>query len=72
MVECPQCAQVYDDPHILTCQHTFCKHCIAELEQDHLVVCPVCDVESDPSEAQPDINKQQLMGSHTLIGMQCT
>ena len=61
LIECPHCAEVYTDAHQLPCQHSLCKHCIADCTRDHLVVCPVCQQESDPDEAKPDITKEELM-----------
>ena len=63
LIECPHCSDVYTDAHLLTCQHTLCKQCIAERTNDHLVLCPVCETESDPDEARPDITKEQLIGN---------
>ncbi len=39
--ECPICFNVYQDPHLTKCGHTFCKECISEvINRQHL--CPEC------------------------------
>ncbi len=34
LLECPICMNTYDNPHVLPCQHTFCKSCIASLKEN--------------------------------------
>lgn len=34
LLECPICMNTYDNPHVLPCQHTFCKSCIVSLKQN--------------------------------------
>jgi hypothetical protein len=45
LLECPICMNSYDDPHVLPCQHTFCKGCIVTLKgnnEDNRIMCPIC------------------------------
>jgi hypothetical protein len=47
LLECPICMNRYDNPHVLPCQHTFCKTCIATLKsnsrnEDNKINCPIC------------------------------
>jgi hypothetical protein len=45
LLECPICMNPYDDPHVLPCQHTFCKGCIITLKgdkEDNRINCPIC------------------------------
>ncbi len=32
LLECPICMNMFDNPHVLPCQHTFCKGCIISLK----------------------------------------
>ena len=34
LLECPICMNTYDNPHVLPCQHTFCKKCIISLKDN--------------------------------------
>lgn len=34
LLECPICMNIYDNPHVLPCQHTFCKGCIVSLKNN--------------------------------------
>lgn len=42
-VNCPICFDIYSDPKILQCSHSFCQKCLEKLGlQDSKLVCPVC------------------------------
>jgi hypothetical protein len=34
LLECPICMNIYDNPHVLPCQHTFFKVCILSLKKN--------------------------------------
>lgn len=38
-IQCPICYDIFMDPRILTCGHTFCNKCIKRLDK---TVCPMC------------------------------
>jgi len=41
--ECPICKEVYTDPRVLPCGHTFCRQCIGAFrEQQQQLACPLC------------------------------
>jgi hypothetical protein len=48
LLECPICMNRYDNPHVLPCQHTFCKSCIGSLktnarnDNNKIIQCPIC------------------------------
>ncbi|RNA19830.1 RING finger nhl-1 [Brachionus plicatilis] len=45
ILECPICYNLYENPHVLPCQHTFCKKCIISLQCNSLsktIDCPIC------------------------------
>ncbi|XP_037606996.1 zinc-binding protein A33-like [Sebastes umbrosus] len=40
---CPVCCEIFKDPVVLLCGHSFCKHCLQEWwRQSGLQTCPVC------------------------------
>ncbi|XP_068564358.1 zinc-binding protein A33-like [Cebidichthys violaceus] len=40
---CPVCCDIFKDPVMLLCGHSFCKHCLQEWwRQSRLQTCPVC------------------------------
>ncbi|XP_041485641.1 E3 ubiquitin-protein ligase TRIM33-like [Lytechinus variegatus] len=43
---CPLCLDIFDEPTILTCGHTFCRKCLKEYDLTHQdidhMVCPLC------------------------------
>ncbi|XP_044025478.1 zinc-binding protein A33-like isoform X2 [Siniperca chuatsi] len=40
---CPVCCDIFKDPVVLLCGHSFCKHCLQEWwRQSRLQTCPVC------------------------------
>ena len=41
-VTCPICYQLYKDPKVLPCQHSYCRECLSKLEKDKQVTCPEC------------------------------
>ena len=41
-VTCPICYQLYKDPKVLPCQHSYCQECLNKLEKDKQVTCPEC------------------------------
>jgi hypothetical protein len=42
IIECPICLDVYDEPKLLPCQHTFCSSCITNLVENGQIKCPEC------------------------------
>ena len=53
-LECPICLNIFDDPKILSCSHTFCKGCLARLLESQpdssKLPCPVCRAATDVPE----------------------
>lgn len=40
---CPVCCDIFKDPVVLLCGHSFCKYCLQEWwRQSRLQTCPVC------------------------------
>ena len=46
LLECPICMNLYENPHVLPCQHTFCKKCLILLNNESnsktTLDCPIC------------------------------
>ena len=44
-IKCAVCLEVYKDPHLLPCLHSFCKTCLVRLSASYLcnkIKCPTC------------------------------
>ena len=41
-VTCPVCLQMYNNPKMLPCQHTYCQQCLLNMEKDKNITCPEC------------------------------
>ena len=47
LLECPICMNLYENPHVLPCQHTFCKKCLILMQNNEAntkttLDCPIC------------------------------
>jgi tripartite motif-containing protein 2/3 len=42
LITCPICLDMYVDPRMLPCQHTFCKVCLERISEDRWNRCPQC------------------------------
>lgn len=65
VISCASCHQVYTDPRLLPCTHTFCLRCLQEKFNENKLTCPVCQVEhsmsEDPSHLPPNMLAQKLV-----------
>ncbi|XP_014673160.1 PREDICTED: RING finger protein 207-like [Priapulus caudatus] len=43
---CPLCGEIYEEPCILSCCHTFCARCLRGRAVDGRMTCPLCSKES--------------------------
>jgi len=62
IMECPICTEVYTDPRVLPCVHTYCLKCIREYSKDKQpgdkLACPLCRKEFTlPSSGLNDLPK---------------
>ena len=60
-ISCSVCLEVYTDPHILRCLHTFCYQCIQGVKQGNQVQCPECRQYTDVSEVKKDFKMDSLI-----------
>jgi len=66
MTECPICTEVFTDPRVLPCIHTFCLQCLLNYGKDkrpgHRMPCPLCRKEfTVPDDGLPGTQKNFLM-----------
>ena len=62
ITECPICTEVYTDPRVLPCVHTYCLKCIEKYSEDKQpgdeLACPLCRKEFTlPSNGVADLPK---------------
>ena len=60
---CPVCTDLFDDPIILACQHSYCRNCIKEVEQIGDGTCPMCQKYFD---LEVDANSPSLFMKNML------
>ncbi|XP_071387843.1 E3 ubiquitin-protein ligase TRIM39-like [Centroberyx affinis] len=66
-LSCPVCHDIFKDPVILTCSHTFCKACLQKWWTEKLIHdCPVCKRTSSRSEPLPNLALRNLCEAFLL------
>ena len=65
--QCPVCLEVYADPKVLPCDHSFCASCVQQLKQgsESGIQCPLCKVDHDVSGIRSDFRLQQFLDALT-------
>lgn len=72
MVKCPLCQQLYKEPKVLACFHSFCKGCLElqlancgspELGISQRIVCQICTQETQLS---PQLGIEGLLSDYGL------
>ena len=64
--ECPVCLEVYVDPKVLPCDHSFCADCVQQLKQGSRIKCPLCKVVHDVRRIRADFRLQQFLDALTV------
>ena len=59
--ECPVCLNVFRDPKILPCHHTFCNLCVIRLTKLGFVRCPTCKAETSILRIKADFRLNQFL-----------
>jgi len=72
ITECPICTEVYTDPRILPCVHTYCLKCIETWSKDKQpgdkLACPMCREEFTlPSNGVSDLPKNLFVASFSQM-----
>ncbi|OMJ95252.1 hypothetical protein SteCoe_1467 [Stentor coeruleus] len=63
-MECSICLDVYNDPRVLECGHTFCYECAISMIDHHKLECPVCRREfqvNNPQELKKNFQLAELI-----------
>lgn len=69
-LQCPMCLEVFKEPLMLQCGHSYCKGCLAALSR-HLASalrCPVCRREVDYSSSPPNVSLAKVIEALQLPG----
>jgi len=81
ITECPICTEVYTDPRVLPCIHTYCLKCITAWGRDKqpgdTVACPLCRKEvkipeGGLGELQKNIFVEKLLEAKRMSGVHAT
>ena len=62
-LQCPMCLEVFKEPLMLQCGHSYCKGCLVSLSR-HLASdlrCPVCRQEVDYSSSPPNVSLAKVI-----------
>ncbi|XP_042245960.1 eukaryotic translation initiation factor 4 gamma 3-like [Thunnus maccoyii] len=58
---CPVCCDIFKDPIVLLCGHSFCKHCLQEWwRQSKVQTCPVCKEIFSMAQPPPNLALRNL------------
>ncbi|XP_018412623.1 PREDICTED: E3 ubiquitin-protein ligase TRIM50 [Nanorana parkeri] len=60
---CPICLEIFKDPAMLQCGHSYCRDCLWGLmKESHIILlCPVCRQEVDYSSSPPNVTLKHLI-----------
>ncbi|CAJ0953079.1 unnamed protein product [Ranitomeya imitator] len=66
---CPICLEIFKDPVMLQCGHSYCKDCLWGLMKDpHTqLLCPVCRQEVDYSSSPPNVTLKHLIETLKIL-----
>ncbi|XP_077336736.1 E3 ubiquitin-protein ligase TRIM50 [Lithobates pipiens] len=67
---CPICLEVFKDPAMLQCGHSYCRDCLWGLmKESHIILlCPVCRQEVDYSSSPPNVTLKRLIETLKVLG----
>ena len=63
--ECVVCLEVYVDPKLLPCDHSFCGGCVDRITTDGYVKCPMCQHIHDVTHVRADFRLAQFLDALT-------
>nr|DBA34196.1 TPA: hypothetical protein GDO54_001778 [Pyxicephalus adspersus] len=66
---CPICLEVFKDPAMLQCGHSYCRDCLWGLmKESHIILlCPVCRQEVDYSSSPPNVTLKRLIETIKIL-----
>ncbi|XP_068122457.1 E3 ubiquitin-protein ligase TRIM50 [Hyperolius riggenbachi] len=66
---CPICLEVFKDPAMLQCGHSYCRDCLWGLmkESHFVLLCPVCRQEVDYSSSPPNVSLKRLIDTLKIL-----
>nr|XP_044603131.1 E3 ubiquitin-protein ligase TRIM50 isoform X3 [Equus asinus] len=69
-LQCPICLEVFKEPLMLQCGHSYCKGCLVSLSRhlDSELRCPVCRQEVDGSSSPPNVSLARVIEALQLPG----
>ncbi|EHB08282.1 E3 ubiquitin-protein ligase TRIM50 [Heterocephalus glaber] len=69
-LQCPICLEVFKEPLMLQCGHSYCKGCLVSLSchLDSELRCPVCRQEVDGSSSPPNVSLARVIEALRLPG----
>lgn len=69
-LQCPICLEVFKEPLMLQCGHSYCKGCLVSLSchLDSELRCPVCRREVDGSSSPPNVSLARVIEALQLPG----
>lgn len=69
-LQCPICLEVFKEPLMLQCGHSYCKDCLDNLSQhlDSELCCPVCRQSVDCSSSPPNVSLARVIDALRLPG----
>ncbi|XP_074869780.1 E3 ubiquitin-protein ligase TRIM50-like [Carettochelys insculpta] len=67
---CPICLEVFKEPLMLQCGHSYCKSCLGSLacDLDQRLLCPVCRQAVDCSTSPPNVTLARVIEALQTIG----
>ncbi|CDW55397.1 B box type zinc finger protein ncl 1 [Trichuris trichiura] len=68
LTRCPLCGEIFDQPKVLACFHTFCKPCLEkQIESPGRINCPQCSLET---QICTDQGVDSLLSDFAVINLQ--
>ncbi|KAM4701876.1 E3 ubiquitin-protein ligase TRIM50 [Discoglossus pictus] len=66
---CPICLEMFKEPLMLQCGHSYCKDCLWGLRKETIfqLLCPVCRQEVDDSASPPNVTVKRLIDTLKLL-----